>query len=475
VGAHYEGRLAASVSGSASAPVIGPILPPSLAPDPAPHSSNPPHSGQLFQNSNFLRLFAAGIASVSGAAIAQVCLIWMIVEQTGSSLDVAYYGIAAVAAGISFSLLGGAIVDRYDRRRLMIVADFSRVATVAGLFVSLELFGFRLGAILLATFVVSAFSTVFNPAEQAITPTLVDPGRVANANGLIQSTRNVASFVGAAVAGGLIVSVGALAGVGYNAATFLVSGILVAQIVLPRTVFAAPPAGARGFGAATVFARQMREGFTWLRQSVGLLELTVSAGFFNFFNTIFGTFLVFYATVALHGSAVQFAALVGLELAGSAAGALLVGRTNGVRFAGKAWVLGYGSVQGAMLALLALLPNAVLADGLVFAMGLIGAYAGTAWLSYAQLAVPPELQGRYFGIDGLGSWVMIPVGQLVGGVLIASIGVSETYLIAGVGWIVAGLAFLAPRALWRLGYRVTDQSAASDSGTNGSRAENRPS
>ncbi|MFZ1022922.1 MAG: MFS transporter, partial [Thermoplasmata archaeon] len=395
--------------------------------------------------------------------------------DTGSSLDVAYYGIAAVIAGIMFSLVGGALVDRYDRRRLMIVADLSRAATVGGLFISLELFGFRLGAILVAAFVVSAFSTVFNPAEQAITPTLVEPGRVANANGLIQSTRNVASFVGAAIAGALIVSVGALAGVGYNAVTFLVSGILVAQIVLPRTVFSVPPVGALGFGGVRTFVRQLREGFAWLRQSVGLLELTISAGFFNFFSTIFASFIVFYATVALHGSAVQFAALVGLELAGSAGGALLVGRTNGVRFAGKAWLLGFGSFQGAMLALLALVPNVELAYALVFTMGLAGAYAGTAWLSYAQLTVPTELQGRYFGIDSLGSWVMIPVGQLAGGLLIATVGVSETYLIAGIGWIISGLVFLVPRALWRLGYRATDRIAASDSGTSGSLAENRSS
>lgn len=463
-------------------PVAGPSFPTVVCRDQGPSKEegsarDRPNlgSGRLLQNRNFLRLFAAGLASVGGSAIAQVCLIWIIATDTGSSLDVAYYAIAAVSAGIAFSLVGGGLVDRYDRRKLMIVADLSRAATVGGLFLSLDIFGFRLGAVLVAAFVVSAFSTVFNPAEQAITPILVEPGRVANANGLIQSTRNVASFVGAAVAGALIVSVGALAGVGYNAVTFLVSGILVAQIVLPRTVFPAPLAGAKGFAGAGTFVREMREGLAWLRQSVGLLQLTVSAGFFNFFSAIYTTFIVFYATVALHGSAVEFATLVGLELAGSAAGALLVGRTNGVRYAGKAWLLGFGAFQGAMLALLALVPNVGLAYALVFTMGLAGAYAGTAWLSYAQLTVPTEMQGRYFGIDSLGSWVMIPVGQLAGGVLIASVGVSETYLIAGIGWIVCGLVFLAPRSLWRLGYRTTVRNGASDSGRTGSHAENRPS
>ena len=223
------------------------------------------------------------------------------------------------------------------------------------------------------------------------------------------------------------------------------------QIAVPRTLFPAPSVHRAIIAGSRTFLRELREGFSWLRRSVGLLELTISAGFFNFFNTIFGTFVVFYATEALHGSALVFAGLVGLELLGSAAGALLVGRTNGVRFAGKAWVVGYGALQGGMLVVLALFPIASLALVLVFSMGLAGSYAGTAWLSGVQLLVPTELQGRYFGIDSLGSWAIIPVGQLAGGILIASLGISETCLIAGIRLDRRGSTFLDSSSVMAMG------------------------
>ena len=144
-----------------------PLQEPEAAPL-GPHQS-PPRT-RLFLNRNFLRLFAAGIASVSGASIAQVCLIWIIVADTGSALHRRARTPSRPSAGIAFSLVGGTLADRYDRRRLMVLADFSRAVTVAVLFVSLDVFGFRLGATLIASFVAAAFSTVFNPSEQAITP-----------------------------------------------------------------------------------------------------------------------------------------------------------------------------------------------------------------------------------------------------------------------------------------------------------------
>ena len=195
-----------------------------------------------------------------------------------------------------------------------------------------------------------------------------------------------------------------------------------------------------------------------------MFQLTISATFFNFFSTVFGTFLVFYATELLHGSALVFAALLAVNVAGSGAGAVLVGRLGGVRYAGKAWVLLYGVVASGLLIVLALFPATALALALVFAIGMASAFAGTSWLTLAQLVVPTEMQGRYFGIDGLGSWVIIPVGTILGGVLIADVGIGETYLIAGVGWFVAGLVFLVPRALWRLGYSPPPSPAPTPGG-----------
>ncbi|HTT25953.1 MAG TPA: hypothetical protein VMH90_03170, partial [Thermoplasmata archaeon] len=76
---------------------------------------------------------------------------------------------------------------------------------------------------------------------------------------------------------------------------------------------------------------------------------------------------------------------------------------------------------------------------------------GTSWLSAAQLLVPPSIQGRYFGIDALGSSAMTPLGTVAGAVLIATLGVHDTFLLSGLGCLATLAVFAGFRDLWRLG------------------------
>jgi MFS family permease len=426
---------------------------------------------RLFQNAGYLRVFSAGIGSVAGQAIASVCLVWLVFEETGSALDVGALGAANVLAALLLSTFGGTLVDRYDRRRLMIASDVARCLAMTAVVLVLLLARFDLLTILVAYAVVGGFSVVFNPAEQAIVPALVGASDVADANGLVRSSRSAISFAGASIGGVLIVTVGSTVGIAVNAATFALSALLLAGMRVGAV------AGDRTTRRteASYFA-DLKAGFAWLRRATGFLELTVSATFFNFCYTLVGTFLVFFATAVLHGSALVYAALLAAEVAGTAIGSLLVGRLGAARYAGRAWVIPYGVLSGAALVVLALAPLIPVAVLVLFAMGVFSGFAGTAWLTAAQLLVPSEMQGRYFGIDALGSVAIIPAAQIGGAFLIAAYGTEPTYLAIGVLWLVAGLAFLAPRALWGLGVdraALTRRSDDAEAGTPGSPEESR--
>ncbi|HTT73826.1 MAG TPA: MFS transporter [Thermoplasmata archaeon] len=403
----------------------------------------------LLTSSGFARVFVAGLGSIAGSSIAGICLIWLVFAETGSALDVGLLGTAQVAGGILFSVFGGTLVDRYDRRRLMILADLSRAAAMAVVVAVLALVGFDLPTVLGAAFVVGAFTTVFQPAEQSVIPALVPAALVADANGLVRSSRSALQFVGASVAGVLIVTVGATIGIAFNAVTFAVSASLLFGMSVASPRRAAGAAGAKAAG----YLADLKEGFAWLYRSKGFFQLTISATFFNFCASLVGTFLVFYATEVLHGSALLYALLLAVEVAGTGIGSLLVSRTGGVRRAGRAWVVPYGAASGAVVLALTLVPESGVALAGLFLLGLFGGYAGTAWLTAAQLLVPAEMQGRYFGIDSLGSIAIIPASQIGGAFLIAAYGVREAYLATAIVWIAAGLFFLVPRALGRLGVR----------------------
>jgi hypothetical protein len=402
----------------------------------------------LLRNRGYLRIFAAGLGSIAGSAIAGVSLVWLVAVETGSALDVAALAIASLLASASFSVFGGTIVDRYDARRLMIGSDLGRAGALFVAFLVLELAGFNLPVIVAVAAAVGAFGTVFNPAENVLVPRLVAQDEVGNANGLIRSTRGALQFAGTGIGGVLLFAVGPLWGIAANVVTFLLSAALLSGIrvaPLPPAEVRARSAGRRGYFA------ELAEGFGWLRRATGFLQLTFSATAFNVCSSAVGTFLVLYSNDVLHGTSLTFALLLAFEVAGASIGALLVGPTGAVRFAGRAWTIPYGIVSGVVALALPLFPSVPVAFAALFALGALGGYAGTAWLTAAQILVPTEMQGRYFGIDNLGSVISVPVGQLAGALLIGAVGLRATFLYFAVAWIVAGAAFLAPRALWRLG------------------------
>lgn len=415
----------------------------------------PGRYSRLLRNPAYLRIFTAGLGSTAGQAVATVCLIWVVYASTGSALDVGLLGASYLVASILFSVFTGAWVDRYDRRRLMILSDFSRAGAMGIVVADLVLRGFDLAPILIAYAAVGAFSTLFNPAEQAIVPALVEGSDVANANGLVRSSRSTLRFVGTSIAGVLIVTLGGIAGLAVNALTFLVSGALLLGLRVPSRGLSRnrPPA------IRASYFSEIRAGFRWLWRAKGFFQLTISATFFNFCSSVVFTFLVVFATEVLHGSALVYAFLLASVVAGGAVGALLVGPTHGERWAGRAWVVPYGAASGVAALALVLVPTVPVTVGALFAIGVLSGYAGTSWLTAAQLLVPTEMQGRYFGIDNLGSIVIVPLAQIGGAFLVIAYGIGSTYLGIAALWIFAGLAFLAPRALWDLGYRPEDPRA----------------
>lgn len=427
---------------------------------------------RLLGHAGYTRVFFAGLGSTAGSSIASVCLIWIVFTATGSPLDVGLLAAAWLIAGVLFSVFGGTLVDRYDRRRLMIGADLARAAAMGVVAVVLAVHGFDLGTVLVAYFLVGAFTTIFNPAEQAIIPALVETPLVADANGVVRSSRSALSFVGYAVGGALIVSVGAVWGVAANAATFALS----AALLFGMTVHPPPELARR---SKPSYFSDVREGFRWLGKATGFLELTISATFFNFCNSVVSTFIVVFVTLLLHGSALVFALLLALDAAGIGLGSLLVSRTQAVRWAGRAWTIGAGAASGVAAVALALFPSVPVAAVCLFSIGALGGFAGTAWLTAAQLLVPPEMQGRYFGIDNLGSVAIIPAAQVGGALLIETYGIQPTYLWVAVFWVVSGIVFLFPRALATLGYRppslaaLTPRNVGDEPGRNESPGGNR--
>jgi DHA3 family macrolide efflux protein-like MFS transporter len=403
--------------------------------------SHLPDLHELLQYPAYIRLFSAGLASTFGFATAQVCIIWLVYSVSRSPLTVAYIGIAATAGLFLGGILAGPIVDRYNRKQLMVVADLGRSLTMGVFLVSVVLRGYNLEVLLATSFTISGLTALFTPAEDSAIPLFIPPRQLVAANGLIASSRSVAAIVGASVSGLLIVIHGAELGFLVCSATFLASALFIV--------------GLTGFGVSipgadseqSTFVNDLTSGFSWLADHDQVLWLTVSSLVFNFCALIVAAFIVFYTGSLAGSSPALYGGAVASISAGTAIGPLLALRLPIRAQPGLMLIVAYGMIPGVLgliLGLAASIPTALVA---FFLLGASEGVAGTVWLTVAQSIVPSTVQGRVFAADSLASTALFPAAQITGGFLVASLGPDRTYSIAGAAWLIAAFVFLGCKPL----------------------------
>jgi MFS family permease len=382
---------------------------------------------RVLRNPNFARLWIGSLTSAAGTAIGSIIVIWLVYSATKSALAISVLGIVQFLPTLVFGLLAGALIDRLDRRRLMVTCDVARAVAFGGLAVYVLLYGVSVVTLIGAVFLVATFSTIFRPATNAAIPRILPSEDLADGNGLLQGGSTIAQFVGTPLGGLILLALGATVGFAINALTFAVSGVMIFLMVIgPGAVH--PP----GPEPRQSLLRDVGDGLRYLRSKRVLLVITLTAMGANFFLSIFGGFTVIYAAVALHQGATGYAILVAAGTAGFAIGAILPGRLHLDRAPGI-WVPIVWGASGFFIAALVWTHALLVAVPLVLAVGATISIGNTTWLSGVQREVPDELMGRFFATDEAGSYAMIPAGLAIGGVLVVLFGIGWTYLFAGVG------------------------------------------
>ncbi len=410
---------------------------------------------RAFRKPNFLRLWIGSVTSAAGASIGSIIIIWLVYNVTQSPIAISALGIVQFLPTLAFGLLAGALIDRLDRRRLMLTCDVARCICFGALALYVLLYGVSAPVLIGVVFAVSAFSTVFRPATNAAIPRILDSSEVVDGNGLLQAGSTVAQFVGSPVGGLVLITLGAAIGLAFNAVTFAISGAMIFLMVIPTR--ARPPT------ASTVPRKSLladvQEGLRYLRSQRALLIITAISMVSNFFLTIWGAFTVIYVAEHLHQGATGFAILVAANTAGFAIGSVLPGRLHLERAPGFWLPLTWGFV-GFFIIGLASTSSLALATALTLPAATLLSIGNTTWLSGVQRTVPDEILGRYFATDEAGSFAMIPAGMAVGGVLVLVYGIAWTYLFAGVGALLVNVPLLLSRPVRQWGAGLTGSKPA---------------
>jgi MFS family permease len=182
----------------------------------------------LRRNADFRRLYAAQLISFGGDWFMTVALFGLVHMLTGSAIFVALTITVPQLAFFLLSPVGGALADRLDRRRLMIVADLARACLCLPLLLVHSAGQVWLVFVLQAA--ISAFEACFEPASSAAIPNVVDPEDLAAANSLVGSAWGTMLAVGAAAGGVVVTLFGRDAAFVGNSISFLVSAWLLWRV-----------------------------------------------------------------------------------------------------------------------------------------------------------------------------------------------------------------------------------------------------
>lgn len=381
----------------------------------------------------FSRTWAAHGVSSFGDHFTMVALPIATFARTGSALSV---GVVAAMQGITvllFGLAAGVIADRVSRRRLLVLTDLFRGATLAALAGALVWNIAPVGAIFLAAFVLGALRVLHDAAEVAVVPLLVEGSDLLRANGRVHASDSAATAAGPAAAGGLL-SVGgvALAFVG-DALSFFVSAFAVRGV--RRIDDGCPPPGS----SAPVVA-EVRDGLRALWADAFVMRALVVVAAMNVVATAAEAQFIPYAREVLGlgstGVGLYFA-LGGLVAVGTA---MIAGRRRIVR--GDALLFGVGVFASGFL-LAGLAPSLATAALAFVGAGFGSALTLTHWYSLRHKRFPLHLLGRVSVATRMAITAAVPVAYIAGGWFAHAYGPDALYVVVsvvGLGAVAWGLA-----------------------------------
>jgi len=405
-------------------------------PAPAPPSGRT----SLLRERRFAAVWGGSAIAAMSQSITTITIFWLVFAETHSAYDVAAVGVAQFVPLVGYGMFSGVLADRFNRLRLMTLANIVQAVAIGVLSLSIVLAGFHLLVVLGTIVTISVGQSTFRPARNSALPSLVTEDALGSANGLVMSSEQAASILGTPLAGLLI-------GIAGATATLLVNGVgyvLAALMILVIGISAIPRAGPEisRSGPDTSFFSQLKEGFVYLRTQPAIVKLTVESCGANFFLNLIDPFLVVYAVSILHGDALVFAAVSVALALGFAVGALMVSALRSERH----WGISYGAWCGlGSLSLLALVlyPSTLVVTVALFLTGFGFGLGNATFITGVQKSVPSSLLGRYFSLDEVGSLAASPAGVVVGGILIGTFGIHLDYLVGALGAAGSNLGVLA--------------------------------
>ena len=390
----------------------------------------------------FFTVWTGQVFSLIGSRLVQFALVWWLTQTTGSATVLATATLVAILPGVVLGPFAGTLVDRWNRRTVMIVADgFIALvsAWLAYLFWSGSASVWHVYVAMLARALGEAFHW---PAMQASTSLMVPKQHLSRVAGLNQTINGALNIV-APPLGAILLAFLPIHGIlGIDVVTALIAITCLFLVVIPQPQRKAV-AGTNRLGSVW---EDFRAGLRYVRGWPGLTAVLLLAMIINFVVNPAFSLMPLLVTEHFHGGALELGWLEAAWGVGMLAGGLLLGIWGG--FHRRV----YTSLTGLVLAGMAIMVVGLAPEGgFALALGALGVAGfmnpliNGPLFAILQATVAPEMQGRVFTLVGSLASAMMPLSLAVAGPVADAIGIQPWYVIGGATFALLGLgSFFVP-------------------------------
>jgi predicted MFS family arabinose efflux permease len=355
---------------------------------------------------DFRVLWTGAFTSSIGTWMQKVAQSWLVLTIAGPSsafflgLD-SFMGEAPI---LLFTLIGGVVADRRDRRQLLLMSQYVQMTTAFTLAALVYWDVVRIWHVLTLSVLTGMAQAFGGPAHQSLVPSLVAKEHLPNAIALNSIQFNLARVIGPLIAGAALTAFGMAACFGLNGLSFLAVIAALLSLHITHT-----PTGNR-----SRMHEELRSGLSYVKREPGLVGLTVLAFLTTYLGTPLLTFLPLFAQDVFGGGVGQYTRLMACAGAGAVTGALVVAWLGKFRGMGKT-VLILQLALGTLVVLFAVTRLIWINGILLFAGGVCMVMVFALLASLMQLIAPNEMRGRVMSIYMVAFRGGMPLGSLAGG------------------------------------------------------------
>jgi MFS family permease len=397
----------------------------------------------LRESADFRRFWLGQTVSLFGDQVSMLAVpLTAVLVLHANAAQMGYLTTALLVPNLLFSLHAGAWVDRRGRRRqAMLVTDVARALVLATIPLAYALGHLTFAQLYVVGFLSGSLSVLFYVAYSALFVALVPRERFMDANSLLHGSRAFSFLAGPSAGGFLVQLLRAPYAVLVDAGSFVVSALFLSRMRIEE-----PPGSAADESGVL-------DGARWLFRSRVMRAELAAVATINYFNFVFFTLFVLYATRALHVRPATLGLVLGAGAVGGVLGSVVTNRLSRRIGVGAAFTLGclvfpaplvlVPAASGPKWVVLALLFLAEFGSGLGVMM--LDITAG----SISAALVPARLRSRVSGAFMVVNYGVRPLGSITAGALGSWIGLRPTLWIATVG-AVAGVLWLVPSPIPRL-------------------------